>query len=179
MRRAAAPLGALLIALLTAAVWYGMQHLGSAPEQPIHYAGDGAATLPPFQLPGLDSKTHHSDQWRGKVLVVNFWATWCPPCRDEMPLLRAWQHRHGGQGLQIVGIAIDDPAMVRDFIDVYDIRFPVLTGGPEAIALSRTMGNRFESLPFTAIYDRQGNMRHIQSGQISEATLSEQLLPLL
>lgn len=172
-------LGAALIAVLAAAGWYTAQILQQPGPARIQYAGDGAKTLPAFSFTDLGGELRNSDEWNNKVLVVNFWATWCPPCREEMPLFVNMQEQYAEKGLQFVGIAIDDPALVQDFVDVYDIPFPIMIGGADAIQLSNTMGNRFESLPFTAIYDRKGNMRHIQAGLMTKEILEKQLIPLL
>jgi len=141
--------------------------------------GGAEATLPAFQFPDLEGKIRHSSDWQGKVLVVNYWATWCPPCRKEMPLFIETQKRLQEQGLQFVAIAVDDPHLVQDFVDVFGVNFPVLIGDAEAVRLSTRMGNRFESLPFTAIFDREGNTRYIQAGEVTAEILERELEPLL
>ena len=141
--------------------------------------GGAEATLPAFQFPDLEGELRHSGDWQGKVLVVNYWATWCPPCRKEMPLFVETQERLQARGLQFVGIAIDDAHLVRDFVDVYGINFPILIGNADAVRLSSRMGNRFESLPFTAIFDREGNTRYIQAGEVTAEVLERELEPLL
>lgn len=145
----------------------------------VQLAGGGDETLSEFSFTDLEGKVRNSTEWADKVLVVNFWATWCPPCRKEMPLFVDTQKKYAGKGVQFVGIAIDDPHMVQDFYDVYGINFPVLIGDADAIKLSNSMGNRFDSLPFTAIYDRDGNKRYIQAGEITAETLEKQLKTLL
>jgi peroxiredoxin len=89
------------------------------------------------------------------------------------------QERYRDKGLQFIGIAIDDPEMVQDFHDVYGINFPTLIGGMEAVKLANTLGNRFDSLPFTAVFDRKGKTRYIQAGEITDEILEDKILPLL
>lgn len=148
---------------------------GNSDSGKVQLAGGGDKILSEFSFTDLEGRVRNSKEWAGKVLVVNFWATWCPPCRKEMPLFVETQKKYADKGLQFVGIAIDDPHMVQDFYDVYGINFPVLIGDAEAIKLSNRMGNRFDSLPFTAIYDRDGNKRYIQAGEITAEALEKQL----
>jgi thiol-disulfide isomerase/thioredoxin len=153
--------------------FYQLQH--SKPRM----VAQGEARLPQFSFPDVEGNQRSSDEWRDKVVVVNFWATWCPPCRKEMPLFIELQEKYAGKGLQFVAIAIDDPDLVQDFYDVYGINFPTLIGGPEAIKLANRLGNRFDSLPFTAIFDRDGNTHYIQAGEMTKTILEQQLIPLL
>ena len=115
------------------------------------------------------------------MLIVNFWATWCVPCREEMPEFVKLQRELGAQGVQFVGIAIDDAAKVRDFAAELGLNYPALIGGYGAIELSRTLGNRVGALPYTLILDRDGNVRRTQLGPIKTADLRDilhQLLPI-
>jgi thiol-disulfide isomerase/thioredoxin len=153
--------------------------LAGCEAEPPQLTGNAETTLPAFTFNDLDGAQRSSDEWRDKVLLVNFWATWCPPCRKEMPLLIDFQEQLGHKGLQVVAIAMDDPSLVRDFTDVYGITFPVLIGNAEAMRLSNRMGNRFDSLPFTAIYDRNGAIRYLQAGELTRSTLERELNPLL
>jgi thiol-disulfide isomerase/thioredoxin len=141
--------------------------------------GNAESRMPAFSFANLAGEQQASSQWNGKVLVINYWATWCPPCRKEMPLFIETQQNYADRGVQFVGIAIDDPLMVQDFVDIYAINFPILIGNADAIRLSNRMGNRFDSLPFTAIFDRQGNTRFIQVGELSREVLERELRPLL
>lgn len=96
-----------------------------------------------------------------------------------MPLFVELQKQFAERGVQFVSIAIDEPGLVRDFYDVYGINFPTLIGGMEAIKLANTLGNRFDSLPFTAIFDRNGNSHYIRAGQVSREILMAQFDKLL
>lgn len=134
--------------------------------------------LPPLSLPDLDGTPTDGAQWAGKVLLLNFWATWCEPCQREIPLLMDLQRTWGPKGLQVVGIAIDEPEVVRPFVAQRGLDYPVLVGGEDAIELSRTLGNRIQVLPFSVLVDRNGRLLQVQIGELKQAALEEWLRPL-
>lgn len=119
------------------------------------------------------------DQWRGKVLVVNFWATWCPPCLKEIPEFIRMQNRYREQGLQFVGIAVDQPDRVAAFADEMRFNYPVLVGALEAVVLLRALGNQHGGLPFTVVFDRSGAIVATELGAFDEPKLSRLIEPLL
>jgi len=170
---------ATALTALTAGAWIGYQKQSARPAQTMNMTGQGAEQLSEFSFPDVDGNNRNSNEWKDKILIINFWATWCPPCREEMPLFVEMQKRFAGQGVQFVSIAIDEPGLVRDFYDIYEINFPTMIGGVEAIKLANTLGNRFDSLPFTAIFDRNGNSIYIQAGQVTRETLTGKLQALL
>ena len=129
-------------------------------------------------LPDADGHEQALAQWRGKVLVVNFWATWCAPCREEMPQFVATQARDGAKGVQFVGIAVDDVDKVRVFAREIGLNYPTLIGGYGAIELSRTLGNDLAALPFTIVLDREGRVVHTQLGPLRAAKLDGLLAEL-
>ena len=118
-------------------------------------------------------------QWQGKVLVVNFWATWCPPCLKEIPEFIRLQQRYGPKGVQFVGIAIDNAAQVTGFMAKYGMNYPVLMAEREGLDLARAAGNRLGGLPFTVVIDRQGKAAHVELGVLDEHKLSPLLERLL
>jgi thiol-disulfide isomerase/thioredoxin len=131
------------------------------------------------QLADVKGAPRSLEQWRGSVLVVNYWATWCAPCREEVPVFVRLQERYGSRGLQFVGIAIDQPDKVADFAREFRINYPLLLGGVEAIELLRHVGNRQGVLPYTLVIDRKGNLVSRESGGLKEARLEGLILPLL
>jgi thiol-disulfide isomerase/thioredoxin len=138
-----------------------------------------ASTLFALALPDSAGKEQSLSQWKGKVLIVNFWATWCEPCREEMPQFVEAQQRSGAKGLQFVGIAIDQADKVQQFASEIHLNYPALIGGYGAIELSKTLGNRLGALPFTVIVDRGGKIVHTQLGQLKDAQLQSYIHQLL
>lgn len=123
---------------------------------------------PEFELEDIDGHVRNVREWDGKVLLVNFWASWCPPCLKETPLLIELQNKFGEQGLQVIGLAVDDEQSVRDFVDTQGINYPVVAGELAAMELARRYGNRVDALPFTAFVDRNGDIVQIKAGEIEK-----------
>jgi len=150
---------------LAAGIYFGQRHLG----------GDGAGRdggpLLAIALPDTDGKEQPLGQWKGKVLVVNFWATWCAPCREEMPEFVRIQAEMAPKGLQFVGIAVDQADKVKQFAAEIELNYPALIGGYGAMELSKTLGNNLMALPFTVILDRSGRVVHTQLGPLREERL--------
>jgi thiol-disulfide isomerase/thioredoxin len=119
------------------------------------------------------------DDWKGKVLVVNFWATWCAPCRKEIPEFVRMQTRLGGDGLQFIGIAIDEMDKVQGYAREVGINYPLLVGEIDAVEVSRAFGNEMGALPFTVIIDRQGQVVRTELGGTNEARLAPVVEALL
>jgi thiol-disulfide isomerase/thioredoxin len=138
-----------------------------------------AAALLALELPDENGTVLRMEQWRGRVLVVNFWATWCVPCREEMPQFMKAQEAQGSRGLQFVGIAVDQPDKVVQFVKELRLNYPTMVGGMGAIELSRDLGNRLMALPFTIVLDRAGRVAHTQLGPLSPDKLRGIVDPLL
>ena len=136
-------------------------------------------TLPGFNLADVSGNQHNISEWQGKILVINFWATWCPPCRKEIPEFMALQEQYGDKGLQFIGIAIDDQEPVEEYIATTKVNYPILIGGVAGIALAHQLGNRVDALPFTLVVNRQGQIIHRQPGEFSREQLMEIIAPLI
>ena len=132
---------------------------------------EASVALMAAQLTDLSGQPRAIGAWRGKVVVVNFWATWCAPCRDEIPVFIKLQERHGARGLQFIGIAIDQREKVHAFAREFGINYPILLGGMEVMELSRQAGNRRGVLPFTVLIDRSGHVVGAHLGIVKEAKL--------
>jgi len=157
------------LALGAGTAWYRSRPTATA---------DGAAILG-LVLPDANGQQQAMAQWHGKVLVVNFWATWCAPCREEMPQFVRIQSRDAAKGVQFVGIAVDDAAKVRDFARDIGLNYPSLIGGFGAIELSKSLGNRLSALPFTVVLDREGRVALTHLGPLQPVELEALLGRLL
>ena len=134
---------------------------------------------PPLALKTLAGREVTLDAYRGRTVVVNFWATWCAPCREEMPQFVRAQGELGQRGLQFVGIAVDEPAKVRQFAQEIGLNYPTLIGGFGAMELSKVYGNKLMALPFTLVVDRSGRIVHTQLGPLAPAKLQSIVKELL
>ncbi len=132
-----------------------------------------------FTLPDLTGTPRSLSEWRGQVVVVNFWATWCPPCREEIPLFIDLQKRHGHDGLQFLGVAIDRQEDVAGYYVQIGMNYPTLIGDDNAIEIMRAYGNRMGSLPYSVIIDRDGRVAARKLGAFRGQELESLLTPLL
>lgn len=123
--------------------------------------------------PDLQERPQALRQWAGRVLVVNFWATWCGPCREEIPDLIQLHARFSGDPVTIVGLAIDQAEPVRSFVQEFGVPYPVLIAGFGGVDLARSGGNIYGVLPFTVVIDRQGKIAAAQLGRVPTARLEE------
>lgn len=108
---------------------------------------------------------------KGKPVLLNFWATWCPPCVEEMPLLDAFFRQHAAKGWQVIGLAVDQPSSVRTFLQKTPVSFPIVLAGLEGTDLARSLGNLTGGLPFTVVLGPEGRVRQRRMGRVSESDL--------
>ena len=149
-----------------------------AGEQPLDLVATGQTVLA-AKFMGIDDTLQPFEQWRGKVLVVNFWATWCAPCREEIPGFIRSQERYRVNGVQFVGVAIDQKERVAPYARDIGINYPVLVGGLETMEFTRQLGNRRSVLPFTLVLDRAGKVITTEVGILRPDKLEKLLQPLL
>ncbi len=117
-------------------------------------------------------------KWRGKILVVNFWATWCEPCREEIPVLVRLREKYAGKSVEMVGIAVDSASKVRQYAKDMKITYPLLVGGLESIELARSFGDVAGGLPFTVVLDAKSGIALSHLGLIKEQELDQKLAAL-
>lgn len=137
------------------------------------------ALLSDFSLPDTEGKLQAVSQWRGKVLVINFWATWCSPCLKEIPAFIKLQESYQQRGVQFVGIAIDESDAVKDYLKTIPNNYPHLIAGDSGINLSRELGNTANAVPYTIVVDQSGKIVFQQAGELSSEKLLTILNPLL
>jgi len=142
-------------------------------------SGSGAAKLLATPLPGLDGRMRRLADWQGKVVLCNFWATWCAPCREEIPMLVDLREQYSAQGFEVVGIAVDNAAKVREFADKYHVSYPLLVAEAGGLDLMRALGNTAGALPFTVTLDRQGSILNRKLGILRRGDLEPKIKALL
>ena len=163
-----------LIALCALAAGLIVQRLSPAPVENV------AVQKPlDFSFPDVNDRMLALSAWRGKVLVINFWATWCAPCLQEIPEFMKLQAEYQAQGLQFIGVAIDEKQPVQEYLQRIAINYPVMLAGDAGITLSQELGNIINAVPFTLIVNQAGQIVFRQPGELSNARILEYVTPLL
>lgn len=142
-------------------------------------ARSGASALLGTVFPDLRGNARRLIDWKGKVAVVNFWATWCEPCREEIPLLIQVSGKYAASGVEVVGIGIDTLAKISDFAAKYSITYPMLVGDARALDLLRELGNSAGALPFSVVLDRAGTLASRKLGAYKPGELEGVLATIL
>ena len=163
--------------LLIAMVSWGFHEIFFAPKGPYQNEASERLLTSPFK--DLEGESQSLERWKGQVRVVNFWATWCGPCKEEIPDFVRFKREMEGKSLQVVGIALDDPDAVRAFAKQYQINYPVLLGSGQDQALTAKLGNAVQGVPFTLIVTPDGKMGAARVGRVDYATLNRMVEPFL
>jgi thiol-disulfide isomerase/thioredoxin len=166
--------GGVAIAVAAAAAGLAF-YLSRQTERPAPAAGPSAVaaparlveTLPQFQLADREGRLRTLQDWPDRALIVNFWATWCAPCRREIPLLQQLQRDHGAEGFQVIGIAVDFRDKVIAYADEMRIEYPLLIGEQEALDAAAAFGVESVGFPFTVFSDRQGRVVTAHLGELT------------
>lgn len=136
--------------------------------------------MPPLDLQDPEGQRHTLHDWHGKVILLNFWASWCGPCQAEVPDLVRYQREYAGQGLQVIGVGLDELSRIRNFIRTFGINYPVLVSDPSrGHELLPRWGDPRQILPFTVVIGRDGHMHFMQVGPLGEEAFADYVLPLL
>ena len=128
-------------------------------------------THPAFTLPDMAGVDHDFSEWSGKNRILNFWATWCAPCRREIPLLKAFQAEQGGNEFQVIGIAVDYPEPVANYAETAEFNYPILVGQQDAMAIAESSGIEFVGLPFTMFVSSNGELLSSYIGELHQSHL--------
>jgi len=127
--------------------------------------------VPALTLSDLDgTAVQLPDAWAGRPTLVNLWATWCAPCLKEMPDLQAFSAQQGAAGVRVVGIALDDPDAVRNFLAAHGITYPILTDAPGPADAGVRLGNRAGVLPYSVLIDANGRLLKTRIGPFDDAS---------
>lgn len=180
------PIGYIAVAVIAAAAGFGIYQFGIAPRVNTEQASttESAApaaeaepaaetnseglpeTLPDFTLANLEGQPQSIKSWQGKSMIVNFWATWCAPCRREIPLLRKIQSEHGAEGFQVVGVAVDFREDVLKYAQEIGIDYPLLIGEQDGMEAVTKFGRGSLGFPFTVFTDNQQRLVLFHLGEI-------------
>jgi thiol-disulfide isomerase/thioredoxin len=143
--------------------------------------GNGKSTQPLFAatFPDEKGKPQSLQQYAGKTVVLNFWATWCEPCREEMPELSALHNAYKANNLVVLGIAVDDVAAIGDFVKETKVSYPLFAAEMQGMEIASNLGNDKSVLPFTVIIKADGSVAKTYFGRVSKALLEKTVVTLI
>ena len=171
----------LALACVAAAGGWWLQNgwANRMPEQPPAPAGVKTFavgdSVSGYALPDLDGNTTALAKWHGQVVVLNFWASWCVPCIKEMPMLEKFQHEHAGDGVQVVGVAMEQPQSAATFMKRMAVDYPILVGIDADPVPTTVFGDTAGLLPYTVLIGRDGRILEIRLGPLDPAKLADWL----
>lgn len=169
-RRIVTLIGFAAVSLLAGTVGFGVAR---------HWLGDSSGLrgepAPAITLTDLGGQTRTLAEWQGKLVLVNFWASWCAPCIDEIPLLVEAQARYGARGLQIVGPAFDEPGSIKPMVERFHINYPVSADLTQADTAARALGNSMGGLPYSVLISRDGRVLRTILGGLQRDELKKLL----
>lgn len=176
MQRSFLIFGIAFVSLMAGALFYAARMPVERSPQPETQApapdASESGIFPAFTLADLEGGQHELSEWDGSYRLLNFWATWCAPCRREIPLLKRFQDEHGANGFQVIGIAVDFADAVSAYAADANFNYPVLVGQEDAMAVAETSGIEFIGLPFTMIVGADGQLLSSHIGEIFEDDLA-------
>lgn len=172
MRRSFLIFAAAFVALMAGALFYAAQAPVKRAETPPPPAATQAVVeYPEFTLSDLSGNERAFSEFGGRHRLLNFWATWCAPCRREIPLLKTFQAEQGTDGVQVIGIAVDFIEDVRRYAEAAEFNYPVLVGQEDAMAVAEASGLQFNAMPFTMVVARDGRFLGAYLGELHRSHL--------
>lgn len=167
-----------LIAGIFTAQWLGNDGAKPSPIPPPTTVGIPEYRVD-FTLQDLNGQPRRLSEWDGKVILLNFWATWCPPCRREMPDFVTLREELDQHNFEIIGIALDRAEPVQDFIDEIGVEYPILLAAQDGITIMLHYGNQLTTLPYSVIIDQNGKILKTFRKEISKQDILPIILPSL
>ena len=165
---------ALTIALIAGSLVYFAGIIAEQSEPAVAVAvAPEIVEYPSFTMKDIDGNDRDFSEWDGRHRLLNFWATWCAPCRREIPLLKEFQAEQGDDGILIMGIAVDFPEEVTRYAEAAEFNYPILVGQEDAMALAESSGVQFIAMPFTMIVSRNGQFLGAYLGELHRPHLDE------
>jgi thiol-disulfide isomerase/thioredoxin len=173
MKRSFVLIGVIAVLFTAIGIYFGVKQYEPAAAEPAVVSQFFAQSMP-----DIKGQPQALEQWRGKPLVVNFWATWCAPCVEEMPELTQLQSDLSESKVQILGIGIDSPSNIVEFSQKHKIGYPLYVAGMSGTELSRQFGNKAGGLPFTVLIDSKGLISKTYLGRLKMAELRQDIAEL-
>lgn len=173
-----------IVGAIIVAICIGLIIRANAPNSPANTSNSESASSSTQKLfaasfPDENGKVQALKQWQGKVIVLNFWATWCPPCREEMPELSALNMQYQNKNVVVLGVSTDDVATVKKFTDETKLSYPLFAADMAGSDLATSLGNNQDVLPYTVIIKADGMVAKTFFGRLSMPILEETLKKLL
>jgi thiol-disulfide isomerase/thioredoxin len=156
---------------ITATLGFVIYYYALNPKSPLKsantdYSGLSTQALFTTKFPNENAAILDFNQYKGKIIVLNFWASWCPPCREEMPELNALYKQYQPQGVAVIGIAAEELATMRQFILNSPVNYPTIAGDIEAMSLASLLGNSQGGLPYTVIINSDAKVANVYLGRL-------------
>lgn len=161
---------------------FAIYYFALNPQSPLKKTSPPSVSTAAFfnsQLVNENGLSQNLMQYKGKIVVLNFWATWCPPCREEMPELSALHNEYKAKNVVVLGLAVDELSLVKEFATSTPVSYPLLVAEDEGMQLASDFGNNQGVLPYTVIIDQDGRVLNSYFGRISKTLLSDALKPLI
>ena len=166
--------GVALLSLMAGALFMAARMAPAVSENAVAATTEsGANSHPSFELLGLDGEMHDFDEFDGRHRLLNFWATWCAPCRREIPLLKEFQAEQGDDGILVIGIAVDVMEEVQQYAEAAEFNYPILVGEMDAMAVAEQSGLQFHAMPFTMIVSADGEYLNAHFGELHRPDLDK------